>query len=43
MARDDGDKSGKRRWGRGGKPEEGPSDEELGWLADLRGSGGRGG
>ena len=39
MARDDdGDKS-RRRWGRGGKPEEGPSEEELGWLADLRGSG----
>lgn len=35
MARD-GDKSSKRRWGRGGKPEEGPTDEELGWLADLR-------
>ncbi|GAA1753003.1 hypothetical protein [Luedemannella helvata] len=25
------------RWGRGGgRPEEGPSQEELGWLADLR-------
>ena len=41
MARDDEqDKSGKRRWGRGGKPEEGPSDEDLGWLADLRGAAG---
>ncbi|MDT5024604.1 MAG: hypothetical protein QOE61_1030, partial [Micromonosporaceae bacterium] len=37
MARDaDPDKSSKRRWGRGGRPEEGPSDEEMGWLADLR-------
>ena len=36
MARDRGEDPGKRRWGRG-KPEEGPSDEDLGWLADLRG------
>src|ERR1700704_5324015 len=37
MARDaDPDKSSKRRWGRGGRPEEGPSEEEMGWLADLR-------
>jgi hypothetical protein len=39
VARDKGDESSKRRWGRGGKPEEGPSEEELGWLADLRGGG----
>ncbi len=42
MARDtDPDKSGKRRWGRSGRAEEGPSEDELGWLADLRGSGSR--
>ena len=39
MARDSGsDKPSKRRWGKGGKPEEGPSEEELDWLADLRGA-----
>ena len=32
----EGDDPDKRRRGRG-KSEEGPSDEELGWLADLRG------
>ena len=38
MARDDERTSPARRWGRGGKPEEGPSEDELGWLADLRGA-----
>jgi hypothetical protein len=39
VARDSGsdEKSSKKRWGRG-KSEEGPSDEDLGWLADLRGA-----
>ena len=36
MARDEGEKPSKRRWGRG-RDEEGPSEEDLGWLADLRG------
>ncbi|MBX6721887.1 MAG: hypothetical protein IRY92_01415, partial [Dactylosporangium sp.] len=36
MARDKGDDSDKRRKGRG-KGEDGPTDEELDWLADLRG------
>lgn len=36
MARDKGDDSDKRRRGRG-KGEEGPTDEDLDWLADLRG------
>jgi hypothetical protein len=40
VARDNEPDRPRRRWGRG-REEEGPSDDELGWLADLRGSGQR--